>query len=494
MTPRIDGGGVGLNTQAERPDFRYLPPPKHAPEPDLAFPFNECAEVAAVAAIMGLQLMPWQRFVLERATAYRLDAFGRRIYRFSTILITVPRQSGKTTLMTPVRLHRIMTRPGIDAFSTAQTGKDAGKRIKKMIEEVMGSPLAALFKESLSNGSEGLLCLGNRSRLTRFSPVIGAMHGETPYLVDFDEVWKYPEALGDALIGGATPGGITLDGQQQVWMISTKGTAASTFMNKWVAHGVNGTEPGLAYFEWSCPEGLDPDEPATWWTFHPALGNTITEDQLRTEMYREGMTRPERIRAYMNLLTEAEDPIIDPDAWDKMHDETMAPPPDGRLALSYEVAPGNTLSAVLATWRDEQGRPRTRVVHQAPGTAWLVAYVHERWTEWKCTVAADGGGPVRRITDKLIALDVPVVTPTMTERGEADGEWLAAARDDKTLGHDGSAALATSVAAAVLRTTNGVERVSRDKSAGPVAALIASSVGLWAYDHPPEDHGVQLWG
>ena len=149
--------------------------------------------------------MPWQRHVVDIATQYRLDAQGQRAYKYRTVVVTVPRQSGKTTLMTPVRVHRIMTRPGIDAFSTAQTGKAARDRILKMVEQVEMSALSPLFKPLRSNGAEGLKVNGTNSRCVRFSPVTGALHGETPHLVDFDEIWRYPEELGHMLLGGARP-------------------------------------------------------------------------------------------------------------------------------------------------------------------------------------------------------------------------------------------------------------------------------------------------
>ena len=291
--------------------------------------------------------MPWQRHVVDIATQYRLDAQGQRAYKYRTVVVTVPRQSGKTTLMTPVRVHRIMTRPGIDAFSTAQTGKAARDRILKMVEQVEMSALSPLFKPLRSNGAEGLKVNGRRnSRCVRFSPVTGALHGETPHLVDFDEIWRYPEEFGDMLLGGARPAMITLGARAQVWMVSTKGTAASTFMNRYIDAGEAGNDPTLAYFAWQKPAHLDPEDPATWWRFHPALGNTITEDDLAAEMYAEGVSYSERIRAYMNLMTTVTDSIIDAEAWS----EPRQRPPRPR---------GCRPSPIVGDRR--RGRPRQRM-------------------------------------------------------------------------------------------------------------------------------------
>lgn len=470
--------------------FEHAPAPAYSPDRDPSY-LTEGGEIANVARLLGIELMPWQRHVVDVATEYRLNDEGQRVYKYRTVLISVPRQSGKTTLMTPVRLHRLMTRKGIDSFATAQTGKDARARILKMIEQVEMSPLAALFKPSRQNGAEGLQCIGNKSKLIRFSPVAGALHGETPHLVDFDEIWKYTEQLGDTLLGGASPGQITLGGQAQIWMISTKGTAQSTFMNKWVTAGETGADPSLAYFAWQKPAGMDLDEPATWWAYHPALGNTITEDDLRKEMYSEGMSLSERVRAYGNLLTIAGEQIIDPEVWDagEHHPDTM--PSWDQIGVGVEVAPGNTCAAVVAGWWDEDGHPNIRVMHQAPGTSWLPQYLHDLHTQFGITPVADDAGPVKRVTDSLHPYGtdaddaiVPIRRLSLAERATADLTLLAAARDDRTLRHDGSRPLSQAVAAAQLRTSNGVERIDRDRSLGPVPSLIAGSIALHVASHP----------
>ncbi|WP_165217248.1 terminase TerL endonuclease subunit [Schaalia sp. ZJ1691] len=476
--------------------FHHAPPPAFSPERDTEY-LSEGEEIARVAHLLGLELMPWQKHVADIATEYTLDDEGNRIYHYKTVLVTVPRQSGKTTLMTPVRLHRIMTRPGIDAFSTAQTGKAARDRILKMVETVETSPLAPLFKSLRSNGAEGLQVRSTRSRLVRFSPVAGAIHGETPYFVDLDEIWKFTAELGDTLLGGIRPSMITLGNRAQIWMVSTKGTAQSDFMNRYIEAGEKGTDHSLAYFAWQMPDGADPDDPATWWRFHPALGNTISEDTLREDMYADGMTYGERIRAYMNLITTTQDAIIPAETWDDMKAEP-APPALSDVAVGVEVAAGGTCAAVVAAWRTDNSHPHVHVLHQAPGTAWVAPYLENLHThhgvEW---VAADDGGPVRAITDALAPLDeskpetVPVRRLSLPQRQTADVTLLTAARDEQSLTHDGSQALAQAVAAAQLRTSNGVERIDRDKSLGPVPALIAASVALWAYDHPA-DQGAEI--
>lgn len=493
--------------------FTHQPAPAYHPVRDPSW-LSEGEEIRRTARLLGRELMPWQQRAVDVATEYRLDAFGQRHYRYTRVLITVPRQSGKTTLVGPVQLHRILTRPHSTAFFTAQTGQDAKKRMKDLIELVESSPAAPLFRTHLAAGSEGLSLPGNGSSLTRFSPTLSALHGETPLLVSFDEIWKYTLELGTALLGAASPGQITLGARAQIWMISTMGTLDSEFMNEWVKAGRAGTDPTLCYIEYSMPEGADPYDPATWWLFHPALGNTITEESLQKET---GLPKSEWMRAYMNRLTATERTVIDLDIWDDLAmSETpgdpnhVLAPPRSSVALALEVAPDNAAAAVLAGWRDpDTGRPCVRVVHQAPGTAWLVDYFTRLVDEWRpAAIAADGAGPVSRfvpevnaalveLSEQLQLLDgdpLPehlrqLQTTTVQEFGAAWGTLLAAARDERVLLHDGSEALRDAVAALEVRTTNGVTKPSRDHSPRPIAAVVGAALALWAHDHQPTTVG-----
>src|SRR5215217_7263151 len=82
--------------------------------------------VAEVADLLGTPLMPWQRHVAD--VALELDPeTGLLAYR--EVILTVPRQSGKTTLLLAVMTHRALgfgQRQRV--LYTAQTRNDARKK------------------------------------------------------------------------------------------------------------------------------------------------------------------------------------------------------------------------------------------------------------------------------------------------------------------------------------------------------------------------------
>ncbi|MDO5618027.1 terminase large subunit domain-containing protein [Kocuria sp.] len=476
--------------------FTHLPPATHHPARDPSW-LTEGGEIARVAGLMGVELMPWQRKAVDVATEYRLDASGQRRYRYREVIITVPRQSGKTTLVGPVQCHRVMTRPRSSAFFTAQTGKDARKRMGALIDLVVASPARYLFKPVRAAGGSGLLVPGNGASLLHFAPTKSALHGETPWLVTFDEFWKYDTDLGTALEGAASPGQITLGSRSQLWWISTKGTADSTFMNDKLAAAAD--DPTMCVIEYSAPDGADVYDPATWWRYHPALGNTIAEEDIQRETR---LPKAEFIRAYANRLVLAETTLIDLDDWDALASPWEEPPADtSEVTLAFEAAPDNAAAAVVAAWRNDTGHQVIRTVHSAPGTAWLVPFASELATAWGVELVCDGAGPVARHATDLEDRGHTVRRLTMAEFGQASEGLISAARDDQTIRHvpvtteTGEAvdAFRDEIAAAQVRTTNGVARLSRDHSSRPIPNLIAAAVGAYAHDHAPESYGLQLF-
>lgn len=471
--------------------FRYAPDPAFHPVRDFAYQ-SELVEVERVAKLLGLTLMPWQRRAIDVASQFTLDQRGRRAYKYTHVLITVPRQSGKTTLMGPVQIHRMMTRGGPAAcWYTAQSGQDARKRIIELIELVEGSPLKLVISSQRSNGGEGIkLNEKPGCHVTRFSPTHSALHGEHPHLVSFDEIWHYDKDLGEALLGAAEPAQITLGRAAQVWMFSTMGTLDSDFMNDLVETGRAGADPNLCYIEYSLPDGADPFDPAVWWQYHPALGNSIDEEalQVRADKAKESLEkRATFIRAYGNKLGGGAKSIIDLSLWDELPTLNAPPADRAQAVIAYEVAPESKQAAVCIAW-EEEGAPAIQIYKQAPGTAWLTPTIKKLAEGWPgAAILADGAGPSGRITRDLQEDGIKVRTLTLAEYGQATESILNLISVEQALRiPPGQAAdtLREQLAHAQVQTSNGVRRFSRDKSPVEIHSLIAATIAAYGVTHP----------
>ncbi len=476
--------------QVAEPQRLHKPP---MPEPKYATQRNPARRTiggrqALIAEGLGKPFMPWQRYVAD--VAGELDADGNLFYEI--VIVTVPRQSGKTTLYGPVQIDRCAVNPDAKTFYTAQSGKDARSRFGDLVKLVLASPLGGIVKVRYSAGDEGIT-FPNGAALKIFAPTTSAIHGETPPLVGFDEFWEYDEPLGDAMLeDGVMPAQVTLDGNRQIWLFSTAGTALSTFMKKWVERGRKATKdasewPRLAYFEWGLPDGADPYDPANW-VFHPALGHTISLETLKQAA--KNTARGKWLRSYCNTWTEAANLVIPIEEWDQLvMPENTPAPRRNEIAITYEVALDGESASVMATWRDKDDNPHTRVLHTAPGTQWLFEFLVNLIDTWKpLVVGADDGGDTRVITDQLRRHyddenGEKIRTISARDFGTACMQLINCARDSKTLRHDGSKTLRIALAHLVLRRFGDLTRFSRKDSTGPIAGMIATAVGLWLYDH-----------
>lgn len=447
---------------------------------------NELAECEALAQLMGLTLMPWQRRVIEVATQYREGEDGARHYVYRDVLITVPRQSGKTTLISVVGILRALRNPRAEIFLSAQTGQYAGEFMLKLINNhasVWHPTLRAAFIPTRSNGSEGFRCT-NQARFTRFTRGEQALHSKTPILVLNDEIWVMDDEDGTQLVGAVRPAQATLGARAQCWYLSTMGTAKSTFMNGLVETGRAGSDPSLCYVEYAISPDGDPTDPKAWEQFHPALGNTITLETMLGDFQSTYPKTPgEWERAYCNRLTITADSAVFP-RWDELP-TTGAINPD-TIAFGVEHSARTYAAAIVGAWRDNAGEPHVKIVRQGPRLEWLGPTLTQLSATYPgAPICIDKAGASRRIIDLLADTEGVELTPLdIHARQLADATLIEAARDLENLHHEHHRAMKDAASGLVLKTMNGATRIDRDKSETDPMLLIAAASALYGTTHP----------
>lgn len=267
------------------------------------------AALRSTAGQLGLTFMPWQEMVAATA----LEHSGARL-SFRDVGVTVPRQSGKTTLMLAVIVHRMLAASGQRLAYGAQTRLAArGKLFDMLWPMLQASRLRPMFTLTRATGAESLRC-SNGSMLTLLSAEESAGHGETLDLVVLDECWAMSAAVEQA----ARPAMATRP-NAQFWMLSTAGNAKSVWWRSKVEGGRVASQSGmgrLAYFEWSAGPDVDVFDQATWPTFMPALGHTIDEDVVAADL--AVMDASEWRRAYANQWPDESAEgwdVIEKDVW-----------------------------------------------------------------------------------------------------------------------------------------------------------------------------------
>ena len=266
--------------------------------------------VVDVALALGVELMPWQRRVLD--TALELDDDGRLSWR--NVVVSTPRQQGKSVLIMALVIWRLLTMPEQTILFGAQNRMAARARlIDGWWPRLARSEFADRLTISRGAGFEAIRC-DNGSILRLLSSEESSGHGESVDLAVVDECWSLEshveQAIRPATLARPEP---------QLWFASTAGTSRSTWWLGKLEAGrraiVEGSD-NLAHFEWSAPVDADPADPETWRSCMPALGATVSQDAVRADF--EVLPRPEFIRGYLNRTTDGLDAgwrVVPADVW-----------------------------------------------------------------------------------------------------------------------------------------------------------------------------------
>lgn len=431
--------------------------------------------------------MPWQRHVADVAGEMDPDT-GIPVYR--EIVLLVPRQSGKTTLLLSEMVHRAFAfgRPQLTRYA-AQTGDDAIAKWREHVEILEGTPFRRMFETNDTNGSLALIW-ANKSRYTPTATTKKSGHGKTLDQGVIDEAFAQIDFRTEQAM---RPAMLTRD-DAQLFVVSTAGDASSVFLNAKIdANRARlEAEPDapstVAYFEWSADADDDPFDEATWWRCMPALGRTVTPHVIRADLEsllddpKEG-ERGFR-RAYLNQtdLGMTAESVVTAEDWTATGDDDSQIRADRAFAL--DVSNDRTAAAIGQVGPNGAGDLHMEVVKHERGTHWVVPWLVEmfqRNPKAPRRVYVAPGGQAATMAAALEDADIECVILKRPEYAAG----CAAVYDgivDHTLRHRKNGQLALDVAMGGATWTGGDARVwDRKKSTTDICPLVAVTVALWGW-------------
>lgn len=333
-----------------------------------------------------MPLMPWQRYVID--VAHEVDPHTG-FWVYDEVVVTVPRQAGKTTLKIPIYVHRLGRIQMGELWMTAQSGTKARDRWDKarLWMESAGSGIRDRIKSKVSISHEEIEWLDTLAKLRPFTPNATDLHGESPDMVDVDEWWAFTQQAARELEQAYSPGFLTKNAQ--AWKTSTAGTPESWGLNRDVLRGRQqvelGRRSGLAYFEWSLPDEVggvllddlsDEELIEACIAIHPAIGfhpkapAARMAQHIRTKEW-ELLGRDGFLRAYGNRMSSlGRIQIIPMGSWAACVDR---PIPQGvPVGLGFAVDPRHGDAAIAAAFRNlDTGEVTAEVLRSKTGSQWL---------------------------------------------------------------------------------------------------------------------------
>jgi hypothetical protein len=302
--------------------------------------------VAWAADVLGVELLPWQRLVLERSLVVAGERWASR-----TVGIVVARQNGKTRLMTVRALAGMVLFGELRVLAAAQSRNIAKEAWRDALElaEAAGLPVRDVRRQ---NGEE-CFWIGPARYMVAASNR-NAARGQSADLVMMDEVQSHRDWEGYSALEktrSARP-------SSQMWAIGTEGDDGSVVLDHLAAQGRlaadTGTGGDLAWLEWSAEPGVERTDPRGWAQANPALGHLITADTIRSELRTDpaAIFETERLCRRVASLR----PWITVEAWDETADPAASVPDGVDVVFALDAGPELRHATVAVGWRRPDGR------------------------------------------------------------------------------------------------------------------------------------------
>ena len=466
-------------------------------------------DVYEMADLVGFDLMPWQREVVDGATGILMldDKYHRWAAR--EVGVNASRQNGKGGILEIVQLTSVFKwrlqrtkRPKLVIHSAheAITSRMHFDRLWGLIDDT-----PELLKQvrrgrpNFSHGQEGFKLLDGTEMLFKTRTKTGGRGLSSDHLF-LDEAMVLPDDALAALFP-------TMRAREnpQVWYT---GSAVDQAVHD---HGLVFTRvrdrairgydcDDLAYLEWSLdyddpdsvPEEVFHDEEA-WRRCTPAFGILIDYEYIKSEV--QALPRRKTAVELMGVgdypdPTGTGDSPISAELWGECED------PDSKLrdpvCLSWDTSPGRRTALGAGGW-NQDGDWHIEVIEKLPGTDWLPRKLEELVASHDVTeIVCDGRGPGKSVVPSVEALGLTVRLIDADEHAQACGA-LVDVVGTRQLKHVGSLDLWNAIRGASTRPLSDRWAWSRKASSVDISPLVACTLALWAAMAQDDNSEVKIW-
>ncbi|MFE9432163.1 terminase [Streptomyces sp. NPDC006640] len=494
-------------------DLRGVQTPRlfTAPQTFLSSVGQQAVELAALA---GLDLLPWQQHVLDVSLRSRPDGQWAAF----ECAVNLPRQNGKGGVIEARELAGLFLLDEhliIHSAHEFKTSRVAFNRIQSLI---LGCPdLRKRVKRVLNNTTETSITLATGQSLQFIARSGGSGRGWTGDCNILDEAMS----LGDEAMGALMPTMSAVE-NPQIYYFASAGIGAPSVQlarlrrRALAAMEAGEPDPSLAYFEWSvdphldeCPPGCtehdSADDPAAWAKSNPSLGYLITPEFIRNErasLGSSGIFERERLGVGDYPSDQADTwQVIGEDAWRALAIGVSEAVAEARLAgpvvLSIDMTPERTHAAISAAF-PYQGGVHVTVIDHRPGTGWILDRAKELDTKYKprCWVV-DAAGPagslIGDLEDEETGLNSPVVQPKAREMTAACAQFYDAVTT-QSLTHFDDAPLASALSGAQKRSLGDAWAWARRIPSVDISPLVAATLAKWGLGaEVEEERAPNLW-
>lgn len=315
--------------------------------------------MVALAERLGLTPYPWQGVCYVYLTA----TVGTR-WLYPEFAGVVARQQGKTTLLDPLIVQRLMD--GHNVMHTAQN-RDLPRETHDRIAGLMSEHFPKLIQPrrgiTYASGNEAIR-LVNGAQYRIVAPTRGGARGKPVDTLIIDEVREMED---DEFIAAAKPT-VIASRKPQIIYLSNAGHARSAVLNALRSRA--GSDPSLAYLEWSAPPDLAPDDVAGWVAANPSIGhNPDLLENLEREYRANVLGGTMHVWEQEHLCRWVVSKVallVSPEDWAGLVMEPIRQTPN-RPAMGVKMDPGGGRVSAVVAWPAADEKVNVDVVADVTG-------------------------------------------------------------------------------------------------------------------------------
>lgn len=467
----------------------------------------------------GLELDPWQQFVLIQSCAQRTDTFLNpktrgleRMWAARDVGLVVARQNGKGSILEARQLAGlILPRFGEKTIiHSAQDFATSGEHFRRVASLIQDTPeLNKRLKGCYEANGKERIEMKDGSRLLFKTRTKKLGRGFSPQLVVLDESMFLEEeammALRPTLSAQPNP---------QLWFTGSAGLEDAFEFGRIRSRAMNALstgemDPYLFFAEWSadvctdfclpdCDEHDPLDSEETWAKSNPGYGIRISYETVDNEYRADGQ---EKAAFKVERLSVGRWPV-DGDAWAVIDEESWKARTDeeseilmggskNTWVLAVDVSPTRAWGCITACGINDDGMHHVEITgyeqyDYRPGTDWIAGRIREMWNNMKPdAVIIDEKGQASSLITELENAGVKIWSPTTSEYAVACGEFHTGVVPRKgevpKVVHTGQQPLTNAVAAAAKRDLADKWAWDKKNAASDISPLVSATLAMWGY-------------
>jgi hypothetical protein len=432
--------------------------------------------VRDTSARIGVAFDPWQA-ELNRCVLAKTGDGG---YAAGTVVLSVPRQAGKTFDIGGLVFADSIINPGTTTIWTAHRFKVARETFDVLRGWARASELAAHIDCSAITTGAGneTIPFRNGSRIVFAARERGAIRGFSAVSrLILDEA----QILTDAALSDLAPTMNTVANPQMILTgTPPKAADAGDVFTRLRTEALRGESDGVLYVEFSAASDADPDDRGQWRAANPSHPGRTSEKAI--VRLRQLLTGEDFRREALGIWDATSAHLVfGSGAWEAC----KAPEPHGltMLAVGVAVSRNLTSSAIVAAGVDGDGNTVVKPLRVADEVGWVPAEVKRLQDEHGVPAVIDGGGPGASLIPGLQADGVRLRVAATKDVLDSCERFHELVRGG-TLRHAGYPELDRAVAGATQRSVGERWAWGRRQSSEDISPLEAATLAAWGVDRP----------